>query len=343
MPMSATFRPGPWWWAASLAPSAAPPTTGASRLSDRRRSAGSGRLWLCALILLAVGADRPAHAQDAQTAQLRGFWVDTFNTRLNTPEDTAAVVSRATAAHANAVFVQVRRRGDAWYLDAREPLPDGVPIEPDFDPLRDLLVRAHDAGLQVHAFVSVGAIWNQAVLPSNPTHVFAQHGVTAAGSLVAGRANWLTRTLVPDNGSAISYGGHRFGGDFWIDPGHPDAAAYTAAVLLHLVSRYDLDGLHLDRIRYPELAIAGQTAEAGASIGYNPASLDRFRRRYALPADATPLPNDPRWNEWRRDQVTALVRRLYLGAIAVKPAITVSAGRHRVRRGAGERGRVGLE
>jgi uncharacterized lipoprotein YddW (UPF0748 family) len=260
--------------------------------------------------------------------QYRVLWVDTFNTPLNNHSDVAAVVADATAAHANAVFAQVRRRGDAWYREALEPLPDGVPIASGFDPLADLITEAHGAGIEVHAFAVLGAIWNRppSQPPSSPQHVFNQHGFDPqTGQPHAGRANWLTRTLLSDGGP-ISHGGYRLGNDFWIDPGHPDAAAYTVEVLLHLMGHYDLDGLHLDRIRYPELAVAGQTPATGASIGYNPTSVARFQRRHGLPGGGPPPdPGDPEWSQWRRDQVTGLVRRVYLGALALKPALKVSA------------------
>jgi uncharacterized lipoprotein YddW (UPF0748 family) len=265
---------------------------------------------------------------DPTIAHYRAFWVDTFNTPLNNHSDIAAVVANATAAHANAIFAQVRRRGDAWYRDALEPLPDGVPIAAGFDPLAELIIQAHAADLEVHAFVIIGAVWNRPPTqpPSSAEHVFNRHGFDPqTGQPHQGRANWLTRTLLADGGP-ISLGGYRFGNDFWIDPGHPDAAAYTAEVLLHLVRRYDLDGLHLDRIRYPELDVGGQTPATGASIGYNPTSVQRFQRHHGLPeAGPPPDPGDPHWSQWRRDQVTALVRRIYLGALADKPALKVSA------------------
>jgi len=97
-------------------------------------------------------------------------------------------------------------------------------------------------------------------------------------------------------------------------------------VLMHLVRQYDIDGLHLDRIRYPEISIAGQTPASGASIGYNATSVARFQRRHGIPAGSPPpAPNDAAWSQWRRDQVTALVRRIYLSAIAIRPSLTVSA------------------
>jgi hypothetical protein len=108
--------------------------------------------------------------------------------------------------------------------------------------------------------------------------------------------------------------------------GHPDAAAYTADVLLHLVRNYDIDGLHLDRIRYPDISITGQTPSTGTSVGYNETSVARFQRRHGIATwSPPPAQNDPLWNQWRRDQVSNLVRRVYLNTIAIKPHLKVSA------------------
>jgi uncharacterized lipoprotein YddW (UPF0748 family) len=286
-------------------------------------------VWVAAVAAAAVlvlGLAGRVAAQDAAPLeQYRAFWVDTFNTRLNSPADVATVIARATQAGANALVVQVRRRGDAWYLDSLEPLPDNVPIERDFDPLRELIDRAHERGLEVHAFVIVGAIWNSLTPPTDPNHVFNRHGLDpATGRPFEGRANWLTRTLLAD-GTATSVGGYRFGNEFWIDLGHPDAADYTLQVLLRLLAAYDIDGLHLDRIRYPEIAVSGQTPSTGTSVGYNPTSVERFNRAMGRPADAVPEPGDAAWSQWRRDQVTAFVRRVYLSVMAVRPRVKVSA------------------
>lgn len=256
------------------------------------------------------------HAQSE--TQYRGFWIDTLNTRLNTAADVAAAVDRARAAGANALFVQVRRRGDAWYLQGREPRPEGVDLGANFDPLAETIARARDAGLQVHAFVVVGAIWNQTTQPAAPEHVFNTHGFTPAGPR-SGADNWLTRTRLPD-GSRTSYGGYRFGADFWLDFGHPDAATYTVDLLTDLVSRYDLDGLHLDRLQYPEIG------DGNTSVGYNDVSLQRFRQHYQRESDTDPAADDADWNDWRRAQVTALMRRIYLAVLAVKPRLKVSVG-----------------
>ena len=79
----------------------------------------------------------------AAHAEYRAFWVDTFNTALNNHDDVVAVVANARSARANALFVQVRRRGDAWYAHSLEPAPDFVPIAAGFDPLADVIAVAH--------------------------------------------------------------------------------------------------------------------------------------------------------------------------------------------------------
>lgn len=289
---------------------------------------------LCLLLTLSLSAGQ---AQSAR-AEYRAFWVDTFNTNLNNHNDILVVVNNAKSAKANAIFAQVRRRGDAWYLNSLEPKPDFTPIAAGFDPLADLIATAHNEGIEVHAFVIIGAVWNKnpnfaptATLgaPTNPNHVFNLHGGynSTTRQIVQNSNNWLTRTLLPDStpGAGISFQGHRFGNDFWVDLGHPDAAAYTADVLLHLVRNYDVDGLHLDRIRYPELSVAGQTPTTGTNIGYNSTSVARFQQHYGIAAGSPPpATGDPLWSQWRRDQVTNLVRRVYLNAIAIKPQLKLS-------------------
>ena len=148
-----------------------------------------------------------ASAATAQPrTEYRAFWVDTFNTTLNNHTDILNVVNRAKAANANALFAQVRRRADAWYLTPLEP--KFVNIAPGFDPLADLIATAHAEGIEVHAFVIMGAIHISTpvppaiTLPASPLHVFNQHGGynPATQTIVPGPNNWLTRALLPDSG-----------------------------------------------------------------------------------------------------------------------------------------------
>lgn len=283
------------------------------------------------LVLFVVAV---SHAQPR--TEYRAFWVDTFNSALNSHADVLAVVNNAKAAKANVIFAQVRRRGDSWYLNSLEPRPDFVPIAAGFDPLADLIATAHAEGIEVHAFVIMSAIWTKNPLfapsptlgpPISPNHVFNQHAWNpATNSMRTGPDNWLTKSMAPYP-TGVTFDGQRYGSDFWLDFGHPDAAAYTVDVLMHLVTHYNIDGLHLDRIRYPEFSVpAGQlplNPTNGANVGYNAVSVSRFNTRHNRTGN--PLQSDNLWKQWRRDQVTNMVRRVYLNAIAIKPQLKISA------------------
>ena len=283
--------------------------------ADRVVPVRRGRVALLVLALALTLLAAPGRAQD-DTPRWRAWIVDTFNSRIGSPDDVSLVVTRAAALHANVVLVQVRRRGDAFYLDTSEPAPEGVTIEAGFDPLGDLLAKARTAGLEVHALVTLGPVWNQLATPSDPRHVFARHGFVD-GRPIGGDENWLTRTPSPD-GNGTSVDGYRFGNDFWLDFGHPAAASYVVDVLTRLVERYPVDGVHLDALQYPE------PPEGPASVGYNDVAVRRFQQRVG--SGGVPSADDSRWGDWRREQITALVRRLTVSLQAARPALIVSVG-----------------
>src|SRR5215218_2618645 len=290
----------------------------------KRRHIWLDRVFLCAAVALCLAAFTMAQPR----SEYRGFWVDTFNTTLNNHADVVAAVNNAKAAKANVIFAQVRRRGDSWYLNSLEPAPDFVALAPGFDALADLITTAHTDGIEVHAFVIMSAVWSKnptfaptASLgpPISDQHVFNQHGWNKmTGAMRTGSDNWLTKSIAPFP-ALVTFDGQRYNTDFWLDFGHPDAEAYSVDVLMRLVNNYNIDGLHLDRIRYPEFTVlTGQpalTPANGANVGYNDVSVARFNTRYSRAG--IPSQSDALWKQWRRDQVSNVVRRVYLNAIAV--------------------------
>ena len=166
-----------------------------------RPSWSAGVRWLLALGWLA------AHAVclRGQTPELRGFWVDAFHAGLRNASEARQVISDARAGGFNAVFVQVRKRGDAYYRSGLEPV--ATDVASGFDPLAELVRTAHDtsggkARIQVHAWIVAFTIWNrETAVPSQPDHPYRLH------------PDWLTR-----NRAGITWDGsnHAF------DPGHPE-------------------------------------------------------------------------------------------------------------------------
>jgi uncharacterized lipoprotein YddW (UPF0748 family) len=115
----------------------------------------------------------------------------------------------------------------------------------------------------------------------------------------------------------------------WLDPGAPGVARALAAVFAELVTRYPaLDGLHLDYIRHPDVLpfSPGSRFGVGLDFGYGPATQARFRAETGLaPPTGADRANGTRWDAWRRDQVTDLVREIARAARAARPGLALSA------------------
>jgi uncharacterized lipoprotein YddW (UPF0748 family) len=239
-------------------------------------------------------------------AEFRAFWIDEFHPGIRTPEEATRLVSEARRANINTLFVQVRGHADALYKQSFEPPYDDPAYDPDFDALENIIEVAHGAGLEVYAWLNATPAWRGPAPPRDPRHVFNVHGPGQTED-----ADWLTRS---------PHGGTHFPLGYFLDPGHPAAAAYLAEIYLNIVRHYAVDGIHFDFMRYPETR---KHLKRGAPVGYNPVSLDRFRR--SMGREDTPAPDDPQWNAWRRQQVTQLVRRIYIEGKAINPQLKVSA------------------
>ena len=254
-------------------------------------------------VLLSASASLPTAATPA--SQFRAFWVDAFGPGMNSDAEIDATVAATRAANLNAIVAQVVRRGDCWCNQSAAPRSDALAVPPPFDPLASLIVKAHAQGIEVHAWIITTGIWKGNVPPRDPSHLFNVHGLAATGS-----ANWL---------DVRSDGATQLGDEFFLDPGHPDAAQWVVDVVTSIVANYDVDGINLDRIRYPD----GNLGTNVPSWGYNPAALARFQS--ATGRMDRPTNTDAQWTEWRRDQITNIVRKVYLQAYSLKPRLRVSA------------------
>ena len=228
--------------------------------------------------------------------EFRALWVDAYHDGIKTQQQVDELIETARAGNFNALVVQVRRRGDTYYPSAIDPWAPNA--NPPFDALAYLIEQAHTAGIEVHAWAATLAIWGGDTPPAAPDHTYHLHGPNAGG-----RDRWLMYSYT---------GGDKAGDLYYLDPGHPDVVDYTLAIYAELATNYDLDGVHLDRDRYP-----------GQEWGYNPTALSRFQAQTGR--DDRPDPADEEWLQWRRDQVTALVRKIYLTVTAINPRLRVSS------------------
>ncbi|MCL6475354.1 MAG: family 10 glycosylhydrolase [Firmicutes bacterium] len=230
----------------------------------------------------------PAFATPSGEPQMRAIWVDGFNEGIKTPEQVDTLLARVRQAGLNAVVVQVRKSADAYYNSHYEPRASD--IAEGFDPLAYLIQKAHGVKpyIQVHTWLNTCAVGRN----RHPR------------SLQSRFPNYLS----------LSDMGEDYDGEATkIDPGHPGAADWTFRTYLDVIRHYDVDGIHFDFVRY-----------GGERWGYNPVSVQRYNERRGRP-EGFPFFKSERFKQWRRDQVTALVRKTYLYAWTVNPKVLVSA------------------
>jgi uncharacterized lipoprotein YddW (UPF0748 family) len=303
--------------------------------TDRARAAGGLAAFVLASLVLLAAAFSPARAVsdeawipegesamppeslavlrsvaagDTASGAVEFLWV--LRNSLVDSTDVPRLVERAKAMHVRGLLVQVVGRGDAWYRSDLLPYPEPI-REPGRDPLGELLPLAHAAGLEVHAWVNCCLVWSAPRLPRDPRHVVNAH------------PEWVARLR---DGRAMTRLGERererlrVEGVF-LSPGHPGVREHLANVVREIVTRYPVDGIHLDYIRQPSVA-----------IGYDPTTRAQFALLHgADPAAFGLLPwaerarMDSLWGAFQEEQVTAIVRAVRDTLNAVRPGITLSA------------------
>lgn len=194
-----------------------------------------------------------------------------------------AILDKLVQLHMNAVVLQVRPAADAMYESRLEPWSDfltgvmGRAPEPYYDPLAYAVDEAHRRGLELHVWI-------------NPYR--AKHPAT--------------QTVAPDHISRTHPELVRHYGPFlWMDPGEPAVRARTTNVVLDLVRRYDIDGVHMDDYFYPY-----PETQHGRELDFpDDATYARYRQGGGTLAR----------DDWRRQNVDLLVKELNDSIHAAKP------------------------
>ncbi len=238
----------------------------------------------CLSALCLLGFPVIAHAE----REFRGAWVATVY-NLDWPSkpglpaavqkaELRALLNRAADLKLNAILLQVRPASDALYNAQREPwsafLTGRQGESPGYDPLEFAITEAHARGLELHAWFNPfrAAIHTNDVLA--PSHVARVH------------PEWV----------------RKYGGQLWLDPGEPEARRYIIDVILDVVRRYAVDGVHINDYFYPY-------PKGGADF---PDSAT-FARRGGGQTRA----------DWRRENVNRFVEEMYRSVKGAKSSVQV--------------------
>ncbi len=240
--------------------------------------------------------------QSMTMVEARALWVTRWD--YSSIADVEALVANAAGAGFNMILFQVRGTADAFYTPGLEPwaerLSGTLGKDPGWDPLRTAVDAARAHGVELHAYINVYPVWMRSegddpdkMAPSQsakPEHLF--------WTLSRSYGTWDWR-IADSAGDPMSLYGR---GYLWPTPALDDIDDRVVEVAADLVTRYDIDGIHLDLVRYP-----------GRDYSYDTFTNDALA--------ASGLPRD----EWQRQRVSRLVSRVYSEAILTRPGVQLSA------------------
>ncbi len=245
---------------------------------------------------LCIGAAVLTFLSGCQTARLnepvRAIWVTRSDYR--SPADVTTILDNCRDAGFNTVLFQVRGNGTAFYASKLEPWADELGgRDPGWDPLALACREAHARGLALHAWVNVMPAWQGRRPPDNPEQLYNKHPDWFWYD-AAGQRQPLVHTVGDDDRA-------------WyvsVNPCLPAVRDYLVEVFRDLAARYDIDGLHMDYIRFPnEPVIRGEQIP---DYPRDPRTLELFHQA----TGRTPDDDPEAWNQWRTEQVTLLVSEI---------------------------------
>ena len=193
-------------------------------------------------------------------------------------QELCAVLDSLTELNVNTVLLQTRVRGDVIYPSDIEPFSHvltGVEGKnPGYDPLAFAIEECHKRNMQLHAWIVTMPL-------GKDVHIARQ------GKMALSRKK---RDLCT-----------HYRGAWYMAPGNPKTKDYLVEIVKEIVEKNDVDGIHLDYIRYPD-----------RTAGYPEASLHKKHGKgHSLAA-------------WRRDNITRIAREVYESVKSVKPWVRVS-------------------
>jgi uncharacterized lipoprotein YddW (UPF0748 family) len=194
------------------------------------------------------------------------------------------LLDRAVKLNLNAIVLQVRPACDAIYASKIEPWSYyltgkmGQAPQPYYDPLEFAITEAHKRGLELHAW-------------------FNPYRAELLAHKYAVSKNHISRTH-PE--MVVRYGSY-----LWLDPGEKAVQDYSLRVVMDVVNRYDIDGVHFDDYFYP------YKEQDGQKIDMDFPDYGSWKIYHAT--------GNMTRDDWRRENVNEFVQRVYSSIKAAKP------------------------
>jgi uncharacterized lipoprotein YddW (UPF0748 family) len=245
------------------------------------------KLFLAFIIVVGINPLTAQNIQNIPRSEFRAAWVASVGnidwpSKKGLPVDSQKVeFVRLVEMHKrngmNALIVQIRPAADAMYPSPYEPWSEwlngvqGKPPIPYYDPLAFMIEVTHKNNMEFHAWCNPYRADNNIGKTSiSPTHISRIH------------PEWF-----------LNYGGKKY-----FDPGNKLVQAFVTDVIVDIVRRYPIDGIHFDDYFYP----------------YRVPGLE-FPDENSYQKSGSSLSKD----DWRRSNVDSVIVQLYRSIKKEKP------------------------
>ncbi|OGW81019.1 MAG: hypothetical protein A3G33_01430 [Omnitrophica bacterium RIFCSPLOWO2_12_FULL_44_17] len=227
----------------------------------------------------------------------RGLFVSVVENEivLSSRERTNNLIDFAKKAHIQTLFVQIYRANKAWFPSkVGDSKPYKICLKKvSEDPFRLLIKEAHASGIEVHAWLNLLSLSQNEKAP-----LLGKYGTDI-----------LTRNV--DKKRKLK--DYKIDNQYFLEPGDLRVREELGKMVEEILRAYpELDGIQFDYIRYPD---------SNPHYGYTKMNVKRFQKATGL---KTIEENSLIWKNWRREQVTDLLKLLVQKTRAIRPDIQIS-------------------
>jgi uncharacterized lipoprotein YddW (UPF0748 family) len=242
-------------------------------------------------------------------SEIRAMWLDRGTiVRAGSEQGLALIFDRLQEAGINTVFFETVNAGYTIYPSHIAPQQN--PLIRGWDPLAAAVKLAHERGMELHAWVWTFAAGNQH--HNEIIHLNRNY----PGPILAAHPDWAG---YDNRGQTIPVGQSKP----FLDPANPQVQQYLLSLYEEIITRYNVDGLQLDYIRYPF-----QNPKAGQSYGYGKAARTQFQQITGVdPVNISPHQRDlwQKWTEFRTSLINNFVAQLSSQLHRKRPNLILSA------------------
>ncbi len=233
----------------------------------------------------------------------RSVW---FRSNVKSDEDVLAVIKKCVEYNINAIYVETWYNGKTIGKTNNPLIQHYTAQHGDYDALEGFVRIGHEYGIQIHAWVENFFIGTTNQQQNDSAHI-SNHN-----------EDWL---LLDKDGKNY-YVSAEYGNFIFLNPQNRECRDLVLSVYRELLENYEIDGLHLDYIRYPE-------HNGAADFGYNQDTIKDFQQEYGYKTDPHNYePGTQQYKDWikyRQNVITSFVKEVNDLVKEIRPEVWITA------------------